>query len=157
VLDPDLGDPIDLLLVAIDVDIAVAAGMADPPRNVGPYETKRLRATVESWLMAGTRGKAPNAVVVSTPAMAIEAWIIAAIFRKERSPENITNPAAFLVDKGRLRESPRDGKPWKELRLYRDFAPIVARRLKQVRKGCAEAERTALAVERCRTSRDAEE
>jgi hypothetical protein len=111
---------------------------------------------VESWLTSKTRAKLPNAVVVSTPVMAIEAWIIAALFRKERSPENIADPAAFLVGKRRLRDSPRDGKPWKELRFYRDFAPIVAKRLNQVRKGCAEAERTSLAIERRRASREAE-
>src|SRR5947209_692648 len=39
VLDPDLGERIDLLVVAVDVDIAIEAGITDPPHGVGLYET----------------------------------------------------------------------------------------------------------------------
>ena len=48
VLDPDLGDPIDLLVIAIDVDIAIEAKIADPPQEVGLYETSRLRDTIRN-------------------------------------------------------------------------------------------------------------
>lgn len=147
VLEPDIGDPIDLLVVAVDVDIAIAAGIADPPQEVGGYESTRLRRTVEKWLKAGNRRKLPAAVVVSTPVMAIEAWVIAALFPKERAPEQITEPAQWLVDAGKLRLSPRDGKPWKELHRYRNFAEHVASKLSHVRKSCSEAERTSHAIE----------
>lgn len=150
VLDPDVGDPIDLLLVAIDVDIAIAAGIANPPQEVGLYETVRLRDTVASWLRAEGRNKLPTAVVLTTPVMAIEAWIIAAIFPKEGSPETITDGAQFLVDRKKLRPSQTDGKPWKELNRYRDFARRTARSLRRVRKVCAEAERFCCAIERRR-------
>jgi hypothetical protein len=149
-LEPDLGDPIDLLLVAIDLDIAVAAGIADPPHEVGRYETTRLRTTMAGWLTAGGQARLPHVIVLSSPVMAIEAWIVAALFPRESSPEAISDPAAWLFEKKKLRGSPRDGKPWKELHLYRAFASKVAAKLTRVRKVCAEAERTLRAVERRR-------
>jgi len=147
VLDPDIGDPIDLLVVAVDVDIAIDAGIADPPQQVGSYESTRLRTTVEGWLKAEKRRKLPAAIVVSTPVMAIEAWVIAALFPRERAPEQIADSAQWLVDKGKLRLSPKEGKPWKELHRYRDFALRIANKLPHVRTACAEAERTSHAIE----------
>ncbi len=149
-LDPDLGDPIDLLLVAVDLDIAIAAGIADPPREVGRYETARLRTTMAGWLKVKGQSKLPNMILLSCPVMAIEAWVIAALFPRESSPEDIRDPAAWLVEKKKLRLSPRDDKPWKELHLYRAFASKVAAKLTRVRKVCTEAERTLRAVERRR-------
>jgi hypothetical protein len=142
VLDPDLGDRIDLLLIAVDVDIALEAKIADPPTEVGVYESKRLRETLTEWLCTEKRKNLPAAVVVSTPVMAIEAWIIAALFPRERAPEQIDDPAAWLVKKSKLRLSDLDGKPWKELHRYQAFAPAVAKNLRRVRQACTEAERT---------------
>ena len=68
-----MGDSIDLLLVAIDMDVALAAGIADPPRKPGGYETKRLRATMERWLTHRKGQHSLDRVVLSTPVMAIEA------------------------------------------------------------------------------------
>ena len=155
-LSPDLGDPIDLLVIAIDVDIAIDAGISDPPMRVGFYETKRLREQMTAWLIqASSRGSLPSAVVLSTPVMAIEAWIIAALFPKQRSPEKLQDPAEALVARKKLRRSVRDGKAWKEFHIYRDtFAPVVAKRLKRVRKACAEVERTLRAVEQRRLELD---
>jgi hypothetical protein len=154
-LEPDLGDPIDLLLVAVDLDIAIAAGIADPPRQVGRYETTRLRATMTGWLKARGQAKLPNVVILSSPVMAIEAWIIAALFPRESAPEDISDPAAWLVERNKLRLSPRDGKPWKELHLYRAFASKVAAKLTRVRKVCSEADRTMREVERRREDAEA--
>lgn len=151
VLNPDVGEPIDMLVIAIDMDIALEAGIADPPRSVGLYETKRLRQTMTGWLKISPRDKLPDAVVLSTPVMAIEAWIIAALFPKQTNPEKVQNPAAWLMEKGRLMRSPRDGKPRKDLPVYRDvFASAVASKLTRVRKSCAEADRTFQEVERLR-------
>src|SRR5580692_2874819 len=147
VLEPDLGDRIDLLVIAIDMDIAIEAGIADPSHDVGLYETSRLRDTMSEWLNTDERTNLPGAVVLSTPVRAIEAWIIAALFPKEKAVERIANPAHWLMEKGKLRKSPRDGEPWKELYIYQDtFASRVAQRLKYVRTVCAEAERTLHAV-----------
>lgn len=157
VLDPDLGNPIDLLLVAIDLDIAIEAGIANPPRSLGTYETKRLRDTMAGWLTASNRPRLPSAVLFSTPVMAIEAWIVAAMLPTERSPKNHKAPAELLVKRTKLRRSPNDGKPWKELHRYRDhFAPAVARKLDRVRKVCAEANRTVQEVERRRRELETE-
>jgi len=151
VLDPDVGDRIDVLVIAMDVDVAVEAGIADPPHRVGVYETNRLRDTMTSWLRANGRTTLPAAIVLSTPVRAVEAWVIAALFPQETGVESILDPAAFLMGKGKLRASPSDGTPWKELYLYRDrFAPRVAQSLKRVRKVCSEADRTLKAVEQRR-------
>jgi hypothetical protein len=147
VLNPDVGDRIDLLVIAIDVDIAIEAKMADPPKQVGLYETKRLRDTIGGWLGTSSPRGLPKGVLLSTPVMAIEAWIIAGLFRNETATEAIADPALWLVKKKKLRTSPKDGKPWKELHLYRDFALAVAKNMKRVRRVCAEAERTLHAVE----------
>lgn len=153
VLDPDVGDRIDLLLIAIDVDIAIEAKIADPPREIGLYETKRLRDVIASWLKNDkklSRVLLPEEVVISTPVMAIEAWVVAAIYRTEKAAENIQDPAAWLMKKKKLRASTRTGKPWKELHVYQDFAEAVAKQLSRVRRVCAEADRTSRAVERRR-------
>src|SRR5262245_57312756 len=47
---PDIGDPMSLVLIALDMDIAIQAGLANPPKQVGNYETKRLRSTIRGWL-----------------------------------------------------------------------------------------------------------
>jgi hypothetical protein len=147
VLDPDLGDPIDLLVVAVDIDIAIEAGITDPPNDIGNYETTRMRTTIGEWLKTPTRQKLPSAIVVSTPVMALEAWIIAALFPRQSSPDQIINPAQWLVQRQKLRSSPTDGSPWKELHRYREFAPKVAAKIRKVRGRCAEAERTCTLIE----------
>jgi hypothetical protein len=150
VLLPDVGFPIDLLLIAIDVDIAVAAGIADPPQAVGTYETPRLRDVMRGWLLTDTRKRLPAVVVFSTPVMAIEAWVLAALFPKSVALENVKDPAAALVTKKKLRLSPTTGTPWKELVLYRRFAKKVAENLPRVRKKCSEANRTCGEIEQVR-------
>jgi hypothetical protein len=146
VLDPPVGDRIDLLLIAIDVDIALEAKITDPPNEVGLYETKRLRDTITCWLNSKNR-PLPKPIFISTPVIAVEAWIIAAMFRKETSVERIADPATWLMKKKKLRASPKTGKPWKELHLYQDFAQAVAKNLTRVRRVCAEAERISRAIE----------
>jgi len=149
VIDPDVGDPIALLLVIIDVDIAIAAGISNPPTRVGVYETKRLRDVMETWLREG-KEKLPSALVLSTPVMSIETWIVAALFPKQRLPEQIVDPAGFLAKKGILKLSPTDHRPWKELHRYRSAALKVAHKVKQVRRACKEAERMLSSIEKLR-------
>jgi hypothetical protein len=79
--------------------------------------------------------------------IAIEAWVIAALFPRQRAPEQIPDGAAWLVEKKKLRRSLKDGKPWKELHRYREFGAGVAQSLPRVRRSCAEAERTSRAIE----------
>lgn len=150
VLDPFVGSPIDLLLVAIDLDIALEAGIADPPNDVGAYEARRLRETMTDWMLASGRRRLPPEVVLSTPVRSLEAWIIAALYPRERAPEQIDDAASWLVTKGKLRRSPSDRKPWKELHRYRLFASTVAAKLRRVRAACGEAARTCGDIEVCR-------
>ncbi len=150
VLNPYVGAPFDLLLIAIDVDIAIAAQIADPPQSIGSYESTRLRDTMRSWLQTEKRRRVPELVVFSTPVMAIEAWIVAALFPRRTAPESIASPATELVKKNKLRLSPNDGKPWKELYRYKQFSKNVADALKRVRDKCPEAGRTCGEIERVR-------
>jgi len=147
ILHPLVGDPIDVLLLVIDMDIALKAGIADPPQTLGTYESQRLRQVMESWLLCPTRRRIPAEVVFSTPVMAIESWIIAALFPKQKKPEAISDPAGFLVERSRLRKSPKDGSPWKELHRYVGFGHTVGQKLALVRKACSEADRTCNQIE----------
>lgn len=145
VLDPAVGERIDLLVIAVDVDIAVAAGIGAKAKEVGAYETKRLHRVLKSWLNSEAT-KLDSRIVFSTPVRAVEAWVLAALFRQTKSPETILDPAKELANRGRLRRR-KDGKPLKDLHVYREFAKIVASRLKVVRKCCPEAERTCRELE----------
>lgn len=141
--EPDLGDPIDILVVVMDVDVAVEAGIENPPvSGVGPYESSRLRSLIAGWLTGSDRR-----VQICTPVMAIEAWIIAAMFPREKKPEKISDPAGYLARRGKLKESALDGKVWKDLRIYRDeFARVVKANPKRVQRACPEADRFLKAV-----------
>ncbi|MGH1345245.1 MAG: hypothetical protein ACRBN8_27030 [Nannocystales bacterium] len=150
VIESDIGDPLCVLIIAIDVDIAVQAKIANPPQDVGAYETTRLKNKIRSWCRTAQRKKIPPRVVLSTPVMAIENWVIAALFPRERRVESVEDPAGFLVNKDRLRLSPSDGKPWKELHRYQAFGQQVGAKLSKVRKACSEAEATCSAIEQLR-------
>jgi len=102
---------------------------------------------MESWHLCSTRKKLPAEVVVSTQVMAIENWIIAALFPRQRQPESLTDPAGFLVGRKKMRTSPKDGSPWKETHRYREFGSMVGKKLARVRKACREADRTCCAIE----------
>jgi hypothetical protein len=54
------------------------------------------------------------------------------------------------------RKSDLDGKPWKELYRYKNFAPTVANQLRRVRQACSEADRMLRLVEQRRKQLDAE-
>lgn len=140
--DPDVGEPLDLLVIAVDLDIAIRAGITKQPQNLGAYDASELCKIIKSWLPAPLSGR----VVIAIPVMAIEAWVLAAAFRQLRNLELIVDPAAVLVDKGKI-EMGRNG-PWKRVREYRGFAESVANRLKHVRKACGEADRFVAKLER---------
>jgi hypothetical protein len=148
-ISPPVGSPIDLLVIALDVDIAVAAGIVDPPQVVGAYEATRLCSTLKSWLVSDARTKVPAPVVIALPSMALETWVIAALFPKQTNPETLPAPAEYLATKKKLRRR-ADGKPSKHLPAYRDFGKRVAANLARVRSACSEAERFCAKVERRR-------
>ena len=152
VVEPLVGDRIDVLVIVLDVDIALEADLVPRIRNARAYDATALCRSVRRWLPTPI----PASVVIALPAMAIEAWVIAALFPREKSPEAIADPAQYLVHKKKLRISPRDGKPWKYLPAYRDvFAVAVANRLSRVRKTCAEAERACRKIEQRKSAVEA--
>lgn len=143
---PDVGEPLDLLVLALDLDIAIDAGVEKPPENLSSYDAKSLCAIIKGWLPAPL----PAGVVIAIPVSAIEAWVLAALYPKQRRPELVSNPAELLVEKRRLAMG-RNG-PWKRVVEYRDFASVVAKRLNRVRSACKEANRFARKVEQIRAS-----
>jgi len=151
VLVPDIGPMISLLLIAIDLDIAVEAGIADPPTAVGSYESKRLRAVMRAWCRTPSKKNIPREVLFSTPVVAIETWIVAALFPRRNGLEKIQRPADELMVRKKLRKSPRDNKPWKEIHRYQEFVKNVSASLSRVRKRCAEADRTCREIEQLRS------
>jgi hypothetical protein len=59
------------------------------------------------------------------------------------------------VERRKLRPSPKDGKPWKELHRYKAFAAQVGGSLPRIRRACPEAERGGAAIERRRDAGEA--
>ena len=151
VLDPGIGDPLDLLVIALDADIArEALAVEATPTPASTHLPTQLRAQIADWLGVGADGL-PAEVVVSTPTMAVEAWVIAALFRSQRAPEANAEPAKFLVQRRKLAMDPaRPHKVRKPPESYRAFAAALAAQLTHVRKRCPEAERTAHAIEELR-------
>lgn len=137
IFEPDMGDPLDLLIIALDLDIALRAGIEKAPENLTAYDAKRLCDQVKGWLPT----KLGPRVLIVIPVMSVEAWIVAALFPRQTRPEQEPDPASLLVTKGKL-EMARNG-PWKRALEYRRFGAQVGRRLKRVRTACQQAERYA--------------
>ncbi|WP_147444429.1 MULTISPECIES: hypothetical protein [Corallococcus] len=146
VLNPGIGAPIDLLVVAVDVDIAIAAGIKNPPKDLSSYEAKRLGDKVRGWL-GWPKRRLPVELVIALPAMAIEAWAVAALYPREAHPQEIINPAKYLLAKGKL-EAASSGRPLKSTPVYAGFAKKIITRLNDVRRTCSEAEKFCSDVER---------
>lgn len=149
VIDPGIGPRLDLLVIALDADIAVQAGISDAPIHGSAYDTGRLCATVKGWLRpAGGRTAIPPEVVISIPAMATETWVIASLYAAEKNPEAIADPTRYLVDNDQLAWDPlRKRKARKPPPVYRRFAAQITGKLARVRKRCTEAERTCRKIE----------
>jgi hypothetical protein len=140
VIDPGVGRPLDLLVIALDADAAISAGIEDPPKHPSSYDASRLCTTIRGWM-----GKPlPAQLLITIPAMSIEAWIVAAMFKAPARPETIANAAHTLVEKGQLeldRRPKRQHKVVKPPHKYRAFADQVVGKWPRVKKACAEAAR----------------
>ncbi len=145
--EPLIGDPLDLLVIALDLDIAVKAGFEKRPESLSAYDAKRLCDLVKGWLPEGLDRR----VLIVIPVMSMEAWVLAALFPRLARPEQDRDPARTLVARKKL-EMGRTG-PWKQASAYRGFAATICKRLKRVRAACAEAERYATKIERWRSQR----
>lgn len=151
VIDPGIGPRLDLLVIALDADIAVQAGIADAPVHGSAYDTARLCTTVKGWLRPVGGRAIPPEVVVSVPAMATETWVIASLYAGENNPERIADPTRYLVEERQLVWDPlRKRKARKPPPVYRRFAAQIAGKLARVRKRCTEAERTCRKIEQRR-------
>jgi hypothetical protein len=83
--DPLVGEPIDILVIAIDLDIAVRAGVQKAPSNLKVYDARALCNVVKSWLPSPLPGR----VIIAVPVKSIESWILAALFPKRREPPQL--------------------------------------------------------------------
>jgi hypothetical protein len=139
VIDPGAGPRLDLLVIAMDADAAIEAGIEDPPVQSSAYDASRLCARIRRWL-----GRLVPEVLIVTPAMAIEAWIIAARYARPANPESIARPAHYLVEKKVLALDSRPKRQHKVIKppdRYRAFGVEVAGRWPRVVKRCAQAQR----------------
>jgi hypothetical protein len=132
---PEIGDPLDLLVIAIDLDIAIQAGVTRSPESLDAYDATELCNLIKTWLP----GAIPGKVIIAVPVMATEAWILAALFPKLSRPEGVRDPAAMMVKRGKIQQG--QNGPWKRASEYREFANIVATKLKRVQQECGEANR----------------
>jgi hypothetical protein len=146
IIRPGIGEDLDLLIIALDADIAVAAGITDPPVRGTAYDTKRLCDTVKRWLLPRGRRALPPEVVIAIPAMSTEAWILAALFKDETRPEACRHPMERLAARKRLRRNVQ-GRPAKDLATYEKLADVVGVQLGRVRRRCKEAERLCAKIE----------
>lgn len=144
--NPSIGDPFDAIIIALDLDIAVLAGIQKAPANLKAYDARELCRTIRSWLPSPLPGR----VIIAIPVASIESWILAALFpRRRTSPQLEQNAAGVLVEKGKIPMG-KTG-PWKRVVEYRGFSADVARKLKSVRSLCSEADRFAKKVESVRS------
>lgn len=143
---PPVGDPLDALVIALDLDIAVRAGLQQAPANLKAYDAKTLCKIVKSWLPKPLHGK----VIIAIPVMSVEAWVLAALLPRFRRPEQELAPAGVLVAKRKM-EMGSNG-PWKRATEYREFAKVVASKRNRVEAACTEARRFVQKVERLRAS-----
>lgn len=143
VFAPLVGDALDVLVIAIDLDIAVQAGLEKHPANLSAYDATALCATIKSWLPQPIDRR----VIVAIPVMSTEAWVLASLYPKLKRPEAIAAPSEELVTRGKLQRA-SSGRPWKHVADYRPFATQLAGRLASGRARCGEADRFARKLER---------
>lgn len=141
---PDIGDGLDLLVIALDLDIAVKAGVQKSPDNLEAYDAKALCDVIKSWLPSPLPGR----VVIAIPVMSTEAWVLAALFPRMDKLESEPDPARILAAKKRIAMG-KTG-PWKRSQDYRKFAEAVVRKIKHVREACPEAGRFMAKLENMR-------
>jgi hypothetical protein len=151
-IDPEVGPRLDLLVIALDADAAIEAGIDDPPKNPSAYDASRLCAKIRGWL-----GALPTQIVIVIPAMAIEAWVIAARYPQPANPESVDRPAHYLVTKKLLSFDTRPKRKHKVVKpppKYRAFAVEVASRWSRVTKRCGEAKRFERKILRIKEQQD---
>lgn len=130
-----MGEPFDLLVIGIDLDIAIRAGIEKAPSNLKAYDARALCDIVKSWLPQPVDGR----VLIVIPVMAVEAWIVAAVLPRLARPELERNPAELLAKRKKIAMG--SNGPWKRVNEYREFAREVTAKLGKVRSNCNEANR----------------
>jgi hypothetical protein len=145
----------DLLVFHLDADVACAhyseGHINDPiPQAVLPCEepcpppsatTNRLRLVALKWL---NEKKAPHQLVLCTPSKSLETWVLIGLFpnsrhAKEKDLECQYNSENILQGKPKERRLVKSGK--KDLEMYKQFAPEVARNWGTINSRCSEAAR----------------
>lgn len=131
-------DPLDLLVIHVDGDIAKAdLGITLPCPPVRPLADALRQVMMDDWLRCTAL---PSFVLLATPMMATETWVVAALAEADFGlAEDDGHIWRWLTSNGHLRL--KDGKPKKSQLAYRPLAEAVGRELVKVRLLCSEAER----------------
>lgn len=152
------GDPIDLLVIQIDADIAeendLQDGIETPVQNVSrpcppiSVTARQLEQVVLGWMK---RDRLPDNVILAIPSQDMENWTFAALFPEDdlcgkldyeciRKGNN--RPVYKLTTKayGKHLKS-RGSEIKKNKRAYQKLAPKIVENWKQVRDICSQAEK----------------
>jgi hypothetical protein len=142
-LSASYGSPVDILVIHVDADIASQLGV-DLPCPPAEKICETVAHTVKRWL----RKRPPAQIVIAVPAMKIETWLCVALLRSTNpNIECEPRPELYLV-KRKLLPKDEHGQPVKDLSVYRELAPTVAKKLQTIRQVCGEADRFATRVEK---------
>lgn len=133
------GDPIDILLIHVDGDIAASLGI-DVQGRAAKEIAQDVCKTVKSWLGHPPRLLPPQ-VIITIPMESTETWIVAgleggSILNLERLP----HPAGRLVSAGKLLAD-ANGRPVKDLARYREMARSLGLSTTQLFRKAPEADR----------------
>jgi hypothetical protein len=134
-----LGLPLDLLVVHVDCSMAHNLGISHPCPPADATSNALREAVTRDWL---GRDPLPGFVVLATPSLSTDAWIVAALDRPYQGSvplECDPNVERELVRRKLLRL--RDGEVKKPASRYQPLAERMAQKINEVCAACPEAAR----------------
>ena len=133
------GNPIDILLIQVDGDIAPSLGVPVQQRAAADI-AREVCDQVKSWLGHPPRALPPQ-VIITIPMEATESWLIAGLEDGSiLNLERLAHPAGRLVSKGKL-IADSNGRPVKDLSRYREMARDLAKSTTRLFVRAPEADR----------------
>jgi hypothetical protein len=133
------GLPLDLLVIHVDCSMAHNLGISHPCPPADATSNALREAMIRDWL---GRDPLPGFVVLATPSLSTDAWIVAALepsYRGGIPLECDLNAERELVRRRLLRL--RDGEVKKPASRYQPLAKQMAQRIDEVCAACPEAAR----------------
>ncbi len=164
ILSAETGDPIDLLVIAVDADIATEAdlqddGLGEPIAEVAQpcppiaATVVQLEHVIMRWLRR-ERGNLPGQIVIAIPAQDMENWTFAALFPDDElcattdyecyhgGGTRSQHPGYLLTLERYGKLLKRDGNTIKKPQVkYRSALPKIAENWPRVCEICTQAQR----------------